>query len=683
MDITIVLRITPGFSAEFPVQYDDDLIDRGATLSDFRRKFQVQCGNALFVQPSYPDATADVTSVHNQDEGAYRISEFVPGSRTKAKIVMWSHAYAEAEQSDGWVRIVFQGRPNVLKWTTQRELEAMTLADLRRRLVEWDPSLDEDRFQESGIPVDRGAETKIDAFDIVDCEARPKTLRMATAQAGDNAPTLSEEERWREALPALELTGSGEPRTGGGESALTMESLTASEQEGVLRNCGLYPAPLRPETSAALRFGDQEIEFGKTRYVRCGKVRVLPAGRSRDERVVVSNSEEEHLLRSRLVDVENLDFTFPLFLRLRAKRTTVNGAETLTKAGHIRVARLLALPKAEVVLDNVSLADDYLGRIRGLVDAGNPEGLVDALYWDGLYVATHFVIGAMIVGQSSTSVQSVKQLDDLEASFRHSIDGLFDLEHAVQFGSHAVTGSDGKVYAVEMRAVGGIGEAIDSPPGGQAGAAWLTSVMTKPLTWRVIGYKAHGIKPILEYFPPDLRSRSKALLRTYFERQLEKRQSRVAGGGGGDAWDDGEHVSFGGRVAACHVMLDQNIDSIQFEYETATGRATGPWHGNSRERKASFSLGATDEIVAVEVGWDQTIDHILFHTKSGDNNGMFLGRGRGARHIHVFQEPRIRGFHGRAGHFLDAIGVHYYDLRADLQKHRQSVLLSLEQYIYQ
>jgi hypothetical protein len=41
-----------------------------------------------------------------------------------------------------------------------------------------------------------------------------------------------------------------------------------------------------------------------------------------------------------------------------------------------------------------------------------------------------------------------------------------------------------------------------------------------------------------------------------------------------------------------------------------------------------------------------------------------------------------RHIHGRAHHFLDALGVYYYDLPRSLPERHRQVLLTLERYLY-
>jgi len=236
---------------------------------------------------------------------------------------------------------------------------------------------------------------------------------------------------------------------------------------------------------------------------------------------------------------------------------------------------------------------------------------------------------------------------------------------------------------LRVRTTGGFGEGSSSQTD-KLGDNWLVTVATQPQTWRVIGYKDDTLHLTLDYLEPDLQKKAKDLLKTYFESQLVLKKSNAMGGNGGKDWDEQTLAKLNSRIAAYSIRFDQNIDSIQFGYEDRASNQTtkGAWHGASVEKQQDFKVEKHDEIVGIEVGWDKTVDHVVFHMKTGSNLGNVFGRAKGAVKTHTFDQPRIRGFHGRAAHFLDALGIYYYELSNDLKGIHKSALQSLEPHLY-
>jgi hypothetical protein len=95
-------------------------------------------------------------------------------------------------------------------------------------------------------------------------------------------------------------------------------------------------------------------------------------------------------------------------------------------------------------------------------------------------------------------------------------------------------------------------------------------------------------------------------------------------------------------------------------------------------------LQSGDEIVGVEVGFDSTVDHLIFWTKDGRRyppTGQYGGEK--AKKRKVFGQPRIRGFYGMSANYLDGFGVRYLELtKSPGSGVSKSALLSLERYIY-
>jgi hypothetical protein len=640
-------------------------------------------------------------------------------------------------------------------WSTTRgALDTMKLAELRGILVQKGWMLAEDLFLEQGAPKDTKEEESTLVSEITEGEKDPKTITLCSKSeagiireddtSGDYKPKIDasayqvnlNKPVLGDYVFAPDMTeGHG---TGFGSiplplpkgDAVTLSDLTASQQQTLLENCRLYPRKGDTATCAALRVNEQ-IEFSGHNTIVCKKVILQSVEVMREDVISVSYSEEIRKWQSYMVQATKLGANVPLTAEAQAEGGSTQIDEEFSKDVRIHLSKVLSLPKAEVVLEEVSLSGTFVKALRKAVTAGSGSAVMDVLQQYGHFVATQFVLGAKLECTSSKVLTETCKRSELAWSFNVAASGAFTAQGVpVEVGAGAAADSSQKdelkkvkqTYELSVRTVGGYGEGSSSvmgsgntPPAPAPAAAastgaaatppktpvkdavgnttsvqgnkladnWLITVATQPQTWRIIGLKG-DIKPILDYLEDDgLKQSAKALLRKYFETNLVLKKSPLYGGSGGRDWDEKNLVKFDSKVSGYSIMSNQNIDSVRFDYRAADGTARqGAWHGDSRETEYPHAFGPTDEIVAIEVGWNKSIDHIEFHTRSGDNLGSVYGRGLGATHKHLFQELRIRGFYGRADHFLDAIGVYYYDLSNALPVTHRTGLLALERYLF-
>jgi len=130
------------------------------------------------------------------------------------------------------------------------------------------------------------------------------------------------------------------------------------------------------------------------------------------------------------------------------------------------------------------------------------------------------------------------------------------------------------------------------------------------------------------------------------------------GGVGGAPFTDGQT---GGRsIAEVRIRSGAFIDAIQIVYvDDATGETiTNPRHGGSGGKLDVFKLAPKEYITEVggKHGW--YIDSLWIKTNKGRTSKKYGGAG-GAVTFTLQAPPgtRIHGFFGRAGNYLDAIGV--------------------------
>ncbi|WP_157178364.1 jacalin-like lectin [Terriglobus roseus] len=604
------------------------------------------------------------------------------------------------------------GQSLTIPFVDETALASMTLAALRVQLLAEKILTHDAVFLDQGVPVlDRGT-------NIADNTREDNTLVTEIVVAGPSGPCIeimsldkSKElflyEDWKDDLPIVEASShvlslkasapaGGQPPAASGtdlnvrhaaapvatSEELETQMLSADEMQTLLQNCGLYPIPLGKATCAALRFGKEDVEFGNERILTCGKVQILSAQQTREDRVCCSFQREAEMWETQLTERTNLGLNMPLLFGIEAASEAKESNHRFQSGESVHLGRVLALPKLEVVLEGLALSPHFVDRIRTVVETGNAVKLLDLLAVSGLFVATHFLVGAKIVARSSKRLVKTTAKNDLKAGFRSATSGLFTTEHTLSTGRAAERTVTSGGETISVKTIGGFGEHSSSTAGKEGGQEWLLSVATEPLWWRVIGFKGE-IRTILDYLPVDVQANTQRLLRQYFENRCILKESAMVGGDGGERWTDKQFVNLHTRISGFDTRMNQTIDSVRFRYQNKRAKRCGLWHGWSLEQESSYTFDPRDEIVALEVGWDRTLDHLIFHTRKGDNKASSVGRAKGAKRTHIFKHPRIRGFYGRAGKFPDALGVLYYDLHPDLPHAHRQILLSLEQTLFE
>ncbi len=129
-----------------------------------------------------------------------------------------------------------------------------------------------------------------------------------------------------------------------------------------------------------------------------------------------------------------------------------------------------------------------------------------------------------------------------------------------------------------------------------------------------------------------------------------------SGGVGGAEFSDGQR---GGRtIVEVRVRSGALIDSIQVVYRDITGLVgKGAMHGRSGGNLSVFKLGPGEYITVVGGKYGKFIDSLYIKTNKGRHQKW---GGQGGNIQFIYTAPpgsRIDGFFGRAGKYLDSIGV--------------------------
>ncbi len=131
----------------------------------------------------------------------------------------------------------------------------------------------------------------------------------------------------------------------------------------------------------------------------------------------------------------------------------------------------------------------------------------------------------------------------------------------------------------------------------------------------------------------------------------------TAGGSGGTPFSDLD-VPQGARVLEVHVYSGRYIDAVQMQYALPDGRVvTGPRHGGSGGTLSVFRLDSDEAILALSGRYGDYIDSIQIHTSK--RTSPLLGGSGGKRdyRVEVPADNQAIGFTGRAGRYLDAVGL--------------------------
>ena len=137
----------------------------------------------------------------------------------------------------------------------------------------------------------------------------------------------------------------------------------------------------------------------------------------------------------------------------------------------------------------------------------------------------------------------------------------------------------------------------------------------------------------------------------------------VVGGPGGSAFMDPAPEQ-GARVVELQVHSGEYVDSVQLVYMLGDGRtAMGALHGGPGGQLAVFHLDADEYLIGASGRGGEFIDSIEFQTNKRTTPTYGGNCGRRDFRVDVPPNSQITGFAGRAGQYLDAIGLTFTPLR--------------------
>src|SRR5579875_1968671 len=228
-------------------------------------------------------------------------------------------------------------------------LNEIKLDALRSQLLSAGKIAQDEVFVDQGVPVDQNREKTTDAYIVIDDSGDQRSIQVMSGSAAKHFWAI---ELWKSKLPAIDATSSAIPGhpSDGTESpvARSVSELSRSEQLAVLQNCGLFPRSLESATCAALRMGGTEIERAAINIVKCERIRIIEPQTTREDRILLSRSEEMQKWNSNLVDTTTLGMNVPLLFGFATASERRESADTIAQGQTVYLTRTLTVLKAEV-----------------------------------------------------------------------------------------------------------------------------------------------------------------------------------------------------------------------------------------------------------------------------------------------------------------------------------------------
>ncbi len=139
--------------------------------------------------------------------------------------------------------------------------------------------------------------------------------------------------------------------------------------------------------------------------------------------------------------------------------------------------------------------------------------------------------------------------------------------------------------------------------------------------------------------------------------------TEIVGGPGGASFSDPEPEP-GTRVVEVQVRSGEYVDSVQLVYMLSDGQTVmGPQHGGGGGALNVFHLDADEYLIGVSGRVGTYIDSIQFQTNKRTSPKFGGSGGSHDFRLGVPANAMVTGFAGRAGEYLDAIGLTFVPIR--------------------
>jgi hypothetical protein len=140
---------------------------------------------------------------------------------------------------------------------------------------------------------------------------------------------------------------------------------------------------------------------------------------------------------------------------------------------------------------------------------------------------------------------------------------------------------------------------------------------------------------------------------------LQTSQAQIVGGRGGSPFTD-PGMPGRARIVEIRIRSGERIDAVQAVYALPDGRRVeGPQHGGRGGKMSTFLLDSDEYVTAISGRYGDQVDSLVIQTNKRTSQRF---GGRGGREDYWIKVPsgsQAAGFTGRAGEYIDAIGLTY------------------------
>lgn len=459
-------------------------------------------------------------------------------------------------------------------------------------------------------------------------------------------------------------------------------------------------------TTAWVMDRDGELEPARERSARAAKVRLATSDKVRIDHAVSSYEETEHEWWKQTAASGKFSGGVPTIFSIKGSYKHVQSQFSFQKGVKIHQGYTQLIPKVRLQLRDVTMNDAFTRAVEQALEDRTPaEALLDVLAGHGHFVARDIVVGGKLTLERTKTL--TERFDESKESneFKTAVDAsLATWGYPVSGGAGAGGGQRDhrKDKEIAQRAnlkleVFGGDPSLASSKQDKAGVDWIGSL--GPFSqWRRCGFYSDSLVPTIELLPAALRDGCKKVLREYFNSQLRLQQTRRIGNDQ-KTWFDAVQSdgAISKQIEKLHFRFDRLLDSVRTELVMSDGkRWVSPWRGNQSRPKfeVGFTLRPGEDIVAMDVGWDRTVDAVIFHTshdrqfpRDAPFEGMAhydgIGSAYGGPHAARWETvaaPRVRGLYGTAAAFIDSLGLQYFELASSAKA--RAFLLAIEPYLF-
>ena len=438
--------------------------------------------------------------------------------------------------------------------------------------------------------------------------------------------------------------------------------------------------------------------------VRFSKLELRTPDTQRRDSVGFSYAEFESNLQRQSVVQSSLGFGIPRIFKVNSSYSDSSAISTHEQKTTIHFQASQLIPKAKVVFDDtdISLDPRLVAKIAAACDARNPDQvkadrLLGHLMDYGHFVPLSLMLGGRISLMTSRELNDRSEFESVKRQLKAAADARFSADGVpveagggggVGISTTSSTPMSAQAAGLLMELKGG-NEDLASSKAGTLGTKWIAS-MGPYLGRRTIGFNENSFVPIIDYLEPALRETCAQILRQHFLRNLDRRQSDIAGRRHGQAFElDVSQVKRFTRIVVNH---EGHLDGLRLSFETHGGRhetvtfkGTAADFEKQHKKNTVIELKDGEEITAIETWVDPKYDGGVLNALAIVTNRRrfpdheFYGTHRGSQ-FKVIRVPRVRGFFGFTGRWMHCIGLSYLSLAANTKS--REYMLAMEPYLF-